>query len=85
MGLKGGGDDDGRRACNNVGRQRHGSSPGGGRAVHDVGLKGGDGDGGRRACDNVSRSLPCGPAMCTADSGVLGVESWGAPPSQLHD
>ena len=29
-GLKGGGGDDGRRACNYVGCQRHGSSPGGG-------------------------------------------------------
>ena len=26
-GLKGGGGDDGRRACDNVGRQRHGDSP----------------------------------------------------------
>ena len=28
--LKGGGSDDGRRACDDVGRQRHGASAGGG-------------------------------------------------------
>ena len=28
-GLKGGGGDDSRRACDNVGRQLHGASPGG--------------------------------------------------------
>ena len=31
VGVKGGGVDDGRRACDNVGRQRHGVSPGGGK------------------------------------------------------
>ena len=30
VGVKGGGDDDGRRTCNDVGRQRHGAPPGGG-------------------------------------------------------
>ena len=31
VGVKGGGGgDDGRRACDDVGRQRHGASPGGG-------------------------------------------------------
>ena len=30
LGLKGGGGDDGRRACDDVVRQRHGASPGGG-------------------------------------------------------
>ena len=50
--LKGGGDDDSRRACNEVGRQRLGASPGGVRAVNNVGLRGG-GDDTRRARDDV--------------------------------
>ena len=55
FGVKGGVGDDGWRACDDVGLQRHGASPGGGHAVDDVNLKGGGVDDGRRACDDVGR------------------------------
>ena len=54
VGLTGGGDD-GRKACDDVSRQRHGAPPGGGNAVHDVNVTDGGGNDGRRSCNDVGR------------------------------